>query len=330
MAVLVVLAGCSEATPGLEPGVERVAERSDGSYEVALWLAPTTDESYEDASVHVYSAEGRPICAASFGTVSGGRSNATVRCDGFPALLVPGAGGGGVATTDVPDPSHLVKGYVGFRNGSHDFETITTRTENPVRDGVGRSLPPSEEVFRVLKCVQWRRDANVSALDAPYWMYRDRAEPNTTRSYGVRVQNVSKSDRPRTRVHEPSALTGVVRRALVRTARADRRDGGAALNASAFYAAAGRLAGRQVSDPAAVRSLRGEVAGRVRAWNDTGVDCRSDPPRYVGSSGTAVTVRVRHDGALWRVTLRTRVRYSGVAVAERPGARSAAPRASGR
>lgn len=188
LVVLVALAGCSGDDPDYHdatvvPGVaaaEQVsangpAYRVTVSVEVSAdWGGPET-LLVEDLRIYGYAMDGEHVCTADFGDLRSAEEDTitertTVRCEGFPAVLVP-------AAVAAPDPGLTVhhvrfagrdgdgfrydRGPVGTRNG----KDLDAAFQPP--DVLSR--PPSEAVrgndtFVNAWCLQNRSDLDLSPV----------------------------------------------------------------------------------------------------------------------------------------------------------------------
>lgn len=328
LALLVFLAGCSQAPVGLTPSIDDVRALDGSNYEVTVSIENDADSTFHDVQVVGYTARGDRACTSDAGTVSTGSESVTVTCAGFPSVLVPTAA---EPCDRTPDESsdlveHRVTAFKGVQNGTYRTERIARKTcDEPYgRDEVGQDLPPRDDHFRYVRCRQWADDANVSIVDDSSWMDRDRLDPNVTTSYSVRVVDndsttVDYVHRSKDPVPEES-VGGPVNRFLTENLSGPPVDGATEREVSRaqwieLYDSLDRRSIDSMADvpeaSGAFRSLDGPHSeGSISDYR--GVDCWKSP-EYVGSLSHSIAYAIEYDGREWFVQLNYDRGWSGPA-----------------
>lgn len=320
LGALVFLAGCSGTSGGLDPGVAHVESGPGETYFITFSVTNDVSEPFHDVIVYGYTLEGERVCTASFGTVQEGSATAETTCSRFPSLLVPEAAE--MNESDFAEWNrwgpleHKVDLYRGYESGHHQFRELTVRRGDAYGNEVGMALPPDERILSAAKCKQWTGDGDFSAIGDRPWLEEERRPPETTTTYGVRVENGTTRGFDRNDTYPVDGLTPAMAGALREVRTTNQSDAYRDLNETEYRRAIASLSNQSIGPNESVADAVAQVDGSVRRLDQSGVECWADPPVYEGWNGTIVTVHVEEDGQFWSITLLDRTRYAGPALAD--------------
>lgn len=339
LVVLVTLAGCSyDTTILVYPEVEDVASVNGDGYELEVTVDPdveSADATVSDVRLAGYSLHGEQTCSESFGDLSSPET-ATMRCESFPSLLL----------VQTPDRGKRVEGddgllsnrpdftvetgallYSGY-SGSHQFSQVDV--ENRGNRGTLTSdgrLVPTDEMYQTLQCYQWKdqRDGNdFSALDSTPWLDWEQRSPDRSRHYEVSISNytrrgeLNQSSIFDTEFDGPPYNESAVPPLLKSEIRSRDGDWGRTLNRTEFYSLVHSFAETDVNSTAGFESAARAMRGEYGSYDNTGINCRANPPRYYQNSGGINNDRGQYvhtsvvvDGSTYQIQLATGQEFSG-------------------
>lgn len=337
---LVALAGCSEASTGIEPGIVAIESIEAGDYNVTLRIQNTAQVTFHDVTIHGYGATGEKACSVEVGAVPPGGTKTSGTCAGVPSLLVPAVAEPCRRTP--PDPSllddagpfsHESTVLVGYSNGSYRTEHFdSSRCGGNATDVANRwdwfQIPPTDGQLATVRCRQWAVGGNLSVLPEATWMDVPRAEPNVTTTYRLHVvdTNATNSEYVHHRKSpRPARLVGEKGRALFEAnLRGTERNGSvtwadsyrAGLTSERFYDIHDALSNRSITE-------RGDLSEAAGPHSDTWtkdveyVNCEEDPirPTFDGIYYHKTGYFVDYGGEQWYVVLTYQKTWSGPATA---------------
>lgn len=312
--LMMLLAGCSYASEGVEPEVVEVSHSEGDTYRMTVNMTSEYDSTFHDVRLYGYTLTGERVCSMGYGNVTDATKTRAMTCSGFPSLLVPDAEELSMSDFEDDPPkggvSHVVKLYRGH-NETHQFESFATRQAGGGQRSIGRSLPPDEEVLSAGRCTQWAKGDNMSAVGDRPWLDWDRHPPNVSTSHSLTVRNGTESrDEYGYTAAGVSARTAE-RLETVSTTNDSRRT--FALNESEFLAEVAVLAGTNVSNRSAVGDVGGRIDGEVDQYDYTRIECWTKTPEHDGETGYEIEVYVRYGDEVWALELTVEEEYGGPA-----------------
>lgn len=345
LALLVILAGCSEAHSGIEPGIAAIESNGDGTYDIILDVRSTASIALHGVTIHGYSATGERVCSVEAGTVEPGGTTASATCAGVPSLLVPAVAEPCSRTPEDPSLlddagpfSHEAAVLLGYENGRYrtvHFEG--RRCGASLGEERNRwdwfNLPPSERQLATVRCRQWRAGGNLSVLPEATWMDVPRGEPNVSVTYELTVVRNGSTSEDFNVHHQKTSLPerylGAAPRATFERNLSARDEGNRStrsrfrdsyrtnVTSERFYALHDGLSNRSIEGREDLRDVDGPHA-EVGVKDVLFVNCEEDPerPTFDGIYYHETVYLAEYGGEQWYVVLRYQKTWSGPAIAD--------------